>query len=410
MTVPIAIVNARIVDPVTGSETKGGVLCANRKIVAIGQIQVPSGARRIDAQGKIVSPGLVDAGVFAADPHACAAGGITRAVLMPDQSPVLDDPALVARATAARKPDLWVHPLAAATRGLDGLELAEIGLMKAAGAVGVATGRRWISHSGVMSRVFSYANAFDLPVVVHAEDEGLTEGTVATAGETATRLGLSAAPAIAEAMAVTRDLLLAEENGAHVHFRMLSTRAAFDLIRAAKKRGVRVTCGVSPAHLLLSETAIGAFRTYARLSPPLRSEEDRLAAIEAVRDGTVDILCSGHDPRGTDDKRLPYADAAPGMSGAETLLTLSLTLLRDGVVSLPRLIAMLSSTPAALFGLPAGQVKVGGEADLVVFDPDEPWRIDDTRMAGQAGNTPFDDLPVQGRVTATIKGGEVISR
>lgn len=409
MTTPVAIINARIIDPVTGTETRGGVLCANRKIVALGQVQVPSGARRIDARGTIVAPGFVDVGVFAADPFACAAGGITRVALMPDQTPVLDDPALVARASAARKPDLWVHPLAAATRGLEGLELAEIGLMKAAGAVGVATGRRWIASSGVMSRLFSYASVFDLAVIVHAEDGGLVDGAVATAGETATRLGLPAAPAIAEALAVARDLMLAEETGAHVHFRALSTKAAFDLVRAAKKRGVQVSCGVSPAHLLLSETAIGAFRTYARLSPPLRSEDDRLATIEAVRDGTVDLICSGHDPRGTDDKRLPYADAAPGMAGAETLLALSLTLVRDQVISLPRLIAMLSSTPASLLGLPAGQLTVGGEADLVVFDPDAPWRIDDEKLVGHAGNTPFDGLPVQGKVTATIKGGEIVS-
>lgn len=410
MTTPVAIVNARIIDPASGTEALGGVLCANRKIVALGQVQVPAGAKRIDARGTIVAPGLVDVGVFSADPWACAAGGITRVALMPDQSPALDDPALVARATAARKPDLWVHPLAAATRGLEGRELAEIGLMKSAGAVGVATGRGWISNSGVMSRVFAYARAFDLPVIVHAEDGGLTNGTSATAGETATRLGLPAAPAIAEAIAVARDLMLAEEAGAHVHFRQLSTKAAFDLVRAAKKRDVRVSCGVSPAHLLLSENAIGAFRTYARLSPPLRSEDDRLATIEAVRDGTVDLICSGHDPRGTDAKRLPYADAAPGMAGAETLLALSLTLVRGDVISLSRLITMLSLTPARLLGLPAGQLTVGGDADLVVFDPDAPWRIDDEKMQGQAGNTPFDGLPVQGKVTTTIKGGEIVNR
>lgn len=410
MTTPVAIVNARIIDPESGMDTMGGVLCANRKIVSLGQVQVPSGAKRIDARGGIVAPGFVDVGVFAADPYACAAGGITRVALMPDQSPVLDDPALVARASAARKPDLWVHPLAAGTRGLEGTELAEIGLMKAAGAVGVATGRSWIPSSGVMSRLLSYASAFDLPVIVHAEDAGLTDGAVATSGEIATRLGLAAAPAIAEAMAVARDLMLAKETGARLHFRKLSTKAAFDLVRAAKKEGLRVTCGVSPAHLFLSETAIGAFRTYARLSPPLRREEDRLATIEAVCDGTVDIIASGHDPRGADDKRLPYADAAPGMSGAETLLALSLTLVRDGVITMSRLIELLSLAPARLLGLQAGRLFTGGDADLVIFDPDTPWRVDDERMAAQAGNTPFDGLPVQGKVTATLKGGEIVSR
>jgi len=260
----------------------------------------------------------------------------------------------------------------------------------------------------VMSRVLSYASAFNLPVVTHAEDSSLADNAVATAGNTATRLGLPAAPAIAEALAVARDVMLAEEYGARIHFRKLSTRAAFDLVRAAKKRGVAVTCGVTPAHLLLSENAIGAFRTYARLSPPLRSEEDRLATIDAVRDGTVDVIASGHDPRGTDAKRLPYADAAPGMAGATTLLPLSLTLVRDGVVTMNRLIELISAAPARLIGVHGGRLAVGDEADLVLFDPGAPWRIDDEEMEGQAGNTPFDGLPVQGKVLATIKGGEIV--
>lgn len=409
MTTPVAIVNARIIDPATGSDMRGGVLCANRKIISIGQIQVPSGAKRIDAKGSIVAPGFVDVGVFSADPYACAAGGITRVVLMPDQSPVLDDPAVVARASAARKPDLWVHPLAAATRGLDGKDLAEIGLMKAAGAVGVATGRSWIASSGIMYRLMAYASAFSMPVISHPEDQGLTGSAVATAGEIATRLGLASAPAAAEAIAVARDIALARETGAQLHLRKLSTKAAFDLVRRAKDEGLKVSCGVSPAHFLLSENAIGAFRTYARLSPPLRSEADRLATIEAVRDGTADIIVSGHDPRGADEKRLPYADAAPGMAGAETLLALSLALVRDNIISLGRLVEMLSSNPAQLFGLPAGQLKVGNDADLVLFDPDAPWQIDDEQMQGQAGNTPFDGLPVQGKAIVTIKGGEIIN-
>jgi dihydroorotase len=206
-------------------------------------------------------------------------------------------------------------------------------------------------------------------------------------------------------MAVARDLALAEETGARLHFRQLTTAASFDLVRSAKKRGVAVTCGISPAHLLLSDIAIGGFRTFARLSPPLRCEDDRKAAIAAIADGTIDLICSSHDPQGPEAKRLPYADAEAGMSGAETLLTLALVLVRDGAIDLPGLIGKLSTAPARLLGVPGGALAVGDEADLILFDPDLPWRIDSDRTVGSAGNTPFDGLPVQGKVLRTIKGG-----
>jgi len=405
MTAPLAIINAKLVDPLAGTITAGGVLIRDRHIAAVGRFEIAPGVETIDANGAHVAPGLVDLGIFAIDMPAFTAGGITRAVLMPDQSPPLDHAALVQRAAAAGKPDVWIHPLAAATKGLRGEELAEIGLMKAGGACGVATGRGWIADSGVMHRLLSYAHALGMLVISHAEDGGLTAGAAATEGEFATRMGLPAAPAVAEAMAVARDILLAERSGARVHFRQLSTARAFDLVRDAKRRGLPVSCGISPAHLLLSDVALGGFRTFARLSPPLRGEEDRRAALAAVADGTIDLICSSHDPQGPEAKRLPFADAEAGMSGAETLLTLSLALVRDGLIDLPRLIALLSAAPAQLLGLPGGTLAVGGEADLVLFDPDAPWRIDSDRMASQAGNTPFDGLPVQGKVLRTIKGG-----
>ena len=405
MTAPLAILNAKLVDPVAGTITPGNLLIRDRHIAAVGTVDMPADIERIDARGAHLAPGLVDLGIFAIDMPAFTAGGITRAVLMPDQSPPLDHAALVQHAAAAGKPDVWIHPLAAATKGLRGEELAEIGLMKAGGACAVATGRGWIADSGVMHRLLAYAHALDLPVISHAEDGGLTAGAVATEGEYATRMGLAAAPAVAEAMAVARDIMLAEQSGARLHFRQLSTARAFDLVRAAKKNGLPVTCGISPAHLLLSDVAIGGFRTFARLSPPLRGEDDRHAALRALADGTIDLICSSHDPQGPEAKRLPFADAEAGMSGAETLLTLSLTLVRDGVIDLPRLIALLSTAPASLLGLPGGTLAVGGEADLVLFDPDTPWRIDSDHMASRAGNTPFDGLPVQGKVLKTIKGG-----
>jgi dihydroorotase len=399
----IAILNARLPDGSTG-----GVLVEGERIAAVGAVTVPEGTETIDARGKLVAPGIVDLGVFRVDGPAFRFGGIVRAALMPDQSPPLDDPGLIQRAAYSGKPDIWVHPLAAATRGLAGQELAELGLMKTAGARAVATGRRWIADSGVMHRLLSYAAAFDLVVVAHSEDGGLAAGAVATAGETATRLGLPAAPACAEAMAIARDLALVEATGAAVHFRQVTTAAGFALVRAAKARGLPVSCGITPAHLFLSDLATADFRTFAHLSPPLRSEADRQAALQAVADGTVDVLASGHDPRGPEDKRLPFADAAPGAAGAETLLPLSLNLVRDGLISMARLFELLAANPARLLRLDGGLLAPDRPADLILVDPEAPWRVDSDKMRAAAGNTPFDKLPVQGRVLRLWKGGREI--
>lgn len=398
----LAIVNAALLG--------GGkmLLVSGDRIAGI-DTDVPEGAAILDAKGATLAPGIVDLGVFAVDKAACIAGGITRVALMPDQSPVLDEPGIVQRAALAAKPDLWVHPLAAATRGLAGVELGEFAMMRAAGARAVSTGRHWIGDSGVMMKVMAYAASLGLIVISHAEDAGLTAGSVATSGETASRLGLSSAPAEAEAMAIQRDLMLAEITGAHLHFRQVTTARGLDLIRAAKARGMKVSCGIAPTHFLLSEIAIHDFRTFARLSPPLRSEADRQACRAALADGTIDVICSAHDPRGPEAKRLPFADADPGASGAETLLALALGLVRDGLMTQTRLFELLALTPSRLLGLDSGAIRPGAPADLVLFNPEHPWQIDAAHFAGKAGNTPFDKLPVQGRVVATIKGGRLLT-
>lgn len=328
---------------------------------------------------------------------------------MPDQSPVLDEPGIVQRAALAAKPDLWVHPLAAATKGLQGQELGEVAMMRNTGARAIATGRQWIADSGVMMKVMAYAASLNMTLISHAEDGGLTGNAVATSGEIASRLGLASAPAEAEAMAIARDVLLAELTGVRLHFRTVTTRRGLDLVRAAKAKGLQVTCGISPTHLFLSEVAIHDFRTFARLSPPLRAEADRQACLAAIADGTIDVLCSAHDPRGPEAKRLPFADADPGSAGAETLLALALGLVRDGLIDEARLFDLLAAAPSRLLGLECGHIAPGAPADLVVYDAGMPWQIDAAKFVGQAGNTPFDKLPVQGRVHATIKGGRVLS-
>jgi dihydroorotase len=365
-------------------------------------------AEQFDVGGLIIAPGIIDLGVFKTDKPAFRFGGITRAALMPDQSPVHDDPATVRYAALKGKPDFWVHPLAAATRDLAGLHMAEIALMKDAGALGVATGRRWIADSGIMLRIMRYCAALDLPVFVHSEDGGLARNAVATEGETATLLGLSGASPITEALSIARDLMLAGESGAQVHFRQVTTKRGLDLIRDGKSKGLRVTCGITPAHLFLSDNAVSDFRTFARISPPLRSEEDRSACIAAVADGTIDVIASGHDPRGPEDKRLPFSESEPGMAGAETLLALSLNLVRDGTISTGRLFELLATNPARILGLSAGRLEEGCDADVIMLDPETPWQIDGDRMAALAGNTPFDGLPVQGRVRHMMKGGKVL--
>ena len=366
------------------------------------------GGEAIDADGMVVAPGIIDLGVFATDKPAFRFGGITRAALMPDQNPVHDDPATIRHAALKGKPDFWVHPLAAATRDLDGQHMGEIALMKDAGAKGVATGRRWIADSGVMLRILKYCRALDLPVFVHSEDGGLSGNAIATEGTTATLLGLSSAPACAEALAISRDLLLAEESGAHVHFRQVTTTRGLDLIRAAKARGLAVTCGITPAHLFLSDNAVSEFRTFAHVSPPLRCEDDRKACIAAIADGTIDVIASGHDPRGPEAKRLPFSESAPGVAGAETLLALSLNLVREGHIGIGRLFELLATNPGRILGLDAGSLADGQAADLIFVEPDAPWQVNSDKMAALAGNTPFDRLPVQGRVRKMMKGGKIV--
>ena len=387
----------------------GNLRCVEGAIAGVGDVAPGEGDQVLRANGALVAPGLVDFGVFAIDKPAFHFGGITRAALMPDQAPPLDHPARVRFAASSGKPDFWVHPLAGATLGLAGEKLAEIALMREAGAKGIATGRRWIADSGLMLRLMQYAAMLDLVVVTHAEDAALVGNAVATAGEMATRLGLASAPSQAEALAAARDIALAELSGARLHLRQVTTAAALDLVRAAKSRGVAVTAGVTPAHFMLSDLATRNFRTFARLSPPLREEADRQAVIAAIGDGTIDVVASGHDPRGAEDKRLPFADAAPGMAGAETLLAMVLTLVRDEVIDLARAFDLVARNPARLLGVPAGTLAAGHEADFALIDPERPWVVDSRRMEAAAGNTPFDRQPVQGRVTGLWKGGVPVS-
>lgn len=399
---PITITGGKLVTP--DGVRDAAIRFVDGDIVEVGG-EAYDGDLTVDAKGLLVAPGLVDLGVFAIDKPAFHFGGITRAALMPDQSPPLDLPSRISYIAKSGKPDFWVHPLAAASRGMEGREIAELALMRDAGARGVATGRQWIPDSGVMLRLLQYAAMLDMVVIAHAEDAALVGGAVATAGEIATRRGLPSAPAAAESIALARDIALAELANARIHFRQVTTRDGLEIVRAAKARGGKVTCGITPAYFMLSDLAAVDFRTFARLSPPLRSEDDRHAVREAIADGTIDVIASGHDPRGPEDKRLPFSDAEPGMAGAETLLAMTLSLVRDDVIDMGRAFELVAATPAAILGVDAGVIMEGYEADIVLVDPDKPWVIQSARMEATAGNTPFDGQPTQGRVTVMYKGG-----
>lgn len=401
----VAFTNAHLIDAASGLDAAGGVLVENGRIAAVGDIAVPEGAQVVDCRGKVLTPALIDTRAFKVDVESCVAGGIATTCLMPDQNPVLDDPAVIERAYRLGRKTIKVRPIVAATRGLGGEELAEIGLGLGSGAVAVATGRRAITHTGVMLRLLQYSTAFNALVISHTEDPGLVKGTCATEGEFAQRLGLPAHPTLAETLMVERDIRLAEATGARLHIAQVTCAQSIEAVRLAKKRGVKVTCGVTPAHILLNEIAVTDYRTFARFSPPLRTETDRLAVIEGLRDGTIDIIASGHDPRTMEEKRLPFAQAAPGMVGAETLLATSLTLVHNGTLPLAQLLDKLSGAPARIFGLDNGRLATGAPADLLLLDPGAPWRIEADNFKSVSRNTPFDRMAVQGRVLGLWRDG-----
>jgi dihydroorotase len=413
---------ARLLDPWTGLDRPGDLLAIDGRIEAIGHVgAVPDDAVIVDCGGHCLAPGLIDMRVHLAEPgyehvesmavasQAAAAGGVTSLVALPDTDPVLDDMALVEFITRrARKVGLVnIYAYAAATRGLQGRELTEMGLMAAAGAVGFTDATRAIADALVMRRALSYARTFDLLIVQHPEEPSLAAGGAATEGEIATRLGLPAITPAAEVILIERDLRLVELTGARYHAAHVSTAAAVAAIRRAKQAGLPVTCDTAPAYFTLNETAIGDYRTFAKLSPPLRDESDRRAVVEGLRDGTIDAIASDHRPLDQDAKRLPYAAALPGMVGLETLLPLALALYHGHGMPLLRVLRCLTQAPADLLRLPVGRLAVGAAADLMLFDLDRPWRIEPARFKSRTRNTPFEHHPVQGKVLRTIVAGRM---
>lgn len=413
----IAFTGARLLDPASGLDQEGVLVVRDGRIEAIADT-APPGAERVECGGSVLAPGLVDLRVGLREPGeehkeslaslaiAAAAGGVTTLMALPDTDPPLDEPALVefVARRAASYGSVTVLPCAAATKACAGRELAEMGLLKEAGAVAFGDGRRAISDARTMRLALSYARAFGAMLVQHPEEPTLASGGAMNEGELATRLGLAGIPPAAEALMVARDIRLAELTGGHVHFAHVSTAEALSLIREAKRLGLRVTCDTAPPYFDLNETAVGEWRTYAKLSPPLRSEDDRQAVVAALADGTIDAIASDHQPQDTDAKRLPFAQAEAGGAGLETLLAVTLGLVHGGKLALPHALALLTSRPAALLGLSVGRLEPGLPADLVLFDPERAWQVKAESLLG-ARNTPFDGRPLQGRVLGTWKAG-----
>ena len=423
----LVLSNAHLLDPATGREGSGAVLVRDGRIadVAFGAAPgAPEDAQTIACGGLTLAPGLIDLRAFVGEPGAehretlasasaaAAAGGVTTLVCMPDTNPVIDGPAIVdfvlrrARDTAS----VNVLPAAAITKGLAGREMTEFGLLAEAGAVAFTDGLKAVTNAQVMRRALTYARDFGALLMQHVEEPDLVGEGVMNEGEFASRLGLIGIPREAETVMLERDIRLVRLTGGRYHAAMISTADSVEIVRRAKEAGLPVTCGVSVNNLVLNEGDIGHYRTFCKLSPPLRREEDRAAVIAALNEGVIDVIVSDHNPQDVETKRLPFAEAADGALGIETLLGASLRLLHTGEVSLKTLVNALAANPARLLGREAGRLETGAPADLVLIDPDLPYVLDKRQLKSRSKNSPFDEARLQGAAVLTLVGGRIVHR
>lgn len=413
--------NARLIDPEAGTDSAGSLTVADGVISARGSAP-PPGAKVVDAHGLCLAPGLVDWGVHVGEPGArhkesyrtaglaAAAGGVTTIITRPDTNPPTDTPEALdfLRRRAGAECIVNVHHMATLTRNRDGREMAEIGFLQDAGAVAFTDGDRVVRDTKVMARCLTYARSLGALVVGHPQDPGLSAGATVTSGKFASLKGLAGVSPMAERMALDRDFALVEMTGARYHADQITCARSLPALERAKRNGLDVTAGVSVHHLTLNDLDVGDYRTFFKLTPPLRSEDDRLAVIEAVADGRIDVICSMHTPQDEESKRLPFDEAAPGAVGLETLLPAALRLYHAGQITLPRLWQAMALNPARRLGLPGGRLSLGAPADLVLFDPDAPFVLDRATLRSKSRNSPFDGALLQGKVRATLVAGRPV--
>lgn len=413
-------VNARLIDPADTYDGPGSLTVEEGRITEVHHGESgPAGEGTIDCGGKALAPGIIDMRVFIGEPgarhresfrsagQAAAAGGITTIVAQPDTEPPMDDPALVTFALSRAREvcKVRVAAMGALTRGLAGKEMTEQRFLLDAGAIALTDGDHALGDAKLMRAAMSYARGTGALIVHHVQEPTLSKGTCATSGEFSSRLGLPSVPAVAERMMLERDLALVEGTGARYHADQLTTAAAIEVLARAKAAGLAVSAGVSIHHLTLNEYDVGEYRTFFKLAPPLRSEDDRMATVEALANGTIDVVVSGHLPWDEEAKRLPFEEAATGAVGLETFLPAMMRLVAEGLIDLPTLFERASATPARLLGLPGGRLEEGTPADLVLFDPDAPFLLDRETLHSRSKNTPFDRTRMQGRVIGTWVGG-----
>ncbi|MEQ8229724.1 MAG: dihydroorotase [Rhodospirillales bacterium] len=422
----VAYVNARILDPAEGWDGKGGVLTDGESIADAGpglfDAGTPEDAKVIDCEGACLAPGLVDIRAHLGEPgeeqketfatagRAATAGGVTSLLCLPDTDPCIDDMSVVEFvARRARMAGLAkVYPYGSVTKKLAGNELAELKLLNDSGAVAFTDGTRTISDPLVMRQALSYAATFGLLICQHPEEPSLARDGVMNLGENATRLGLAGIPREAEIIIIERDIRLVEMTGGRLHFANISTSESINVIRRAKDRGLNITCDTAPPYFALNEHAIGDYRTFAKLAPPLRDENDRQAIVQAIADGVIDCIASDHTPQDEESKRLPFALAASGGIGLETLLPMTMELYHNGHLTLLRALELITNAPATLMGMEAGRLKAGAPADLVLFDPDRSWKVNADALNSKSKNSPFDGRPVQGLVLRTVIDGRTV--
>ncbi len=415
--------NARLVDPEAGEVTEGWLLVEDGRIAARGSEDAQNKAdRRVDCCGKFLAPGMVDLGVKVCEPGerhkesyrsagaAAAAGGVTTMITRPDTLTAIDSPEtleFVARRANEAAP-VNVLPMAALTKGREGREMTEIGFLMDAGAVAFTDCDHVVTDNKVLSRALTYARSLGALVIGHVQDPGLSAGAAATSGKFASLRGLPGVGTVAERMGLERDLALVEATGARYHVDQVTTAVSLPALDRAKAAGLDVTAGTSIHHLTLNELDVADYRTFFKVKPPLRSEDDRRAMVEAVRDGAIDIISSMHTPQDEESKRLPFEEAASGAVGLEALLPAALRLYHSGELDLPCLFRALALNPAKRLGLDAGRLAEGAPADLVLFDADVPFILDRWTLRSKSKNTPFDGQRLQGRVLATYVSGEVV--